>query len=218
MTDVTKEMLPPAETRARLDEQRAMLAQKTDLPELRKRIGGEPVDLIGHAQGILYLAGMNVRHRPVFQDCAATLAGAERAQRHVLDGPNAPKFVIARPDPIDGRPLTLADSASLRALLLRYRAVQAERGVALFEREPGPPPPPPRPLRTVAVAFGESVDIRDSADGLVEISIDVQPTLLGRILSLIGRPPAFWMIAHVRVRQRGSGCASRRGSPRRPSS
>ena len=50
-------------------------------------------------------------------------------------------------------------------------------------------------MRTVAVAFGDRVDLRDSADGLVEISIDVQSTLRGRIRSLIGRPPAFWMIA-----------------------
>lgn len=193
--DVTRETLDPAATRAKHDELRKDLAKWNDLPELRARIGAEPVDLIGNAHGVLYLAGLNVRHRPVFQQYAAHTPELNARNAAFFDGPHAPKFVIARPDPIDGRPLTLADSASLRALLLRYRAVYAERGYALFEREAGGSPPPPRPARTFAVGFGDRVDLRDSADGLVEISIDVQPTLQGRIRGLIGRPAALWMVA-----------------------
>ena len=69
-----------------------------------------------------------------------------------------------------------------------------ERGYALFEREPGPAPPPPRPLRTV-LAFARPLDLRDAADGLVEISLDVQPTLrAGSEASSRARPRSGWSL------------------------
>src|SRR5439155_7988938 len=106
------------------------------LPELEARIGREPADLVGWSQGVLYANGLEVRHRPVFQDYAAQSPALEARNAAFFEGSSAPRFVIVRLVPIDERFPTASDSASLRAVLSYYRPVDAERGYCLFERDP----------------------------------------------------------------------------------
>ena len=185
-------------TRATNDGIRAGLAKKHALPTLAATIRNEPVDLIGASQGILYLADMNVRHRPTFQDYSTFTPAMNARNSAFLEGAQAPRFVLARLWGIDGRHPAISDSGSLRALTLHYRPAGAERGYALFEKVPRPAAPAPVRLRARTIRFGETVDLSDLEPGIFELSLDFRRTFAGSVRSLLERPPFLWIVVTLR--------------------
>jgi hypothetical protein len=193
------ELSRPEQTRKTHDGIRAGLAAKHSLPTLAATIGNEPVDLVGSSQGILYLANMNVRHRPTFQDYSTFTPAMNAGNAAFFERRDAPRFVLARLWSIDGRHPAISDSGSLRALMLRYRPAGAERGYVLFERSARPPAPAPLKLRSRTIRFGETVDLSDLEPGLFELSLDFRRTFAGSIRSLLERPPFLWLVVSLRL-------------------
>lgn len=195
VTQALDELFHPSAARAWHDAVRADFATRNALPELAAAIGSEPVDLVGSSQGVLYLAGMNVRHRPSFTDHSTLTPRLNALNAAFFERADAPRFVLLKLWGIDGRHPTVSDSGSLRALMLHYSPLRAERGYVLFERQAASAAAAaPVAVRSRHVAFGETLDVSDLVEGLVELSVEVEPTSWGRLKAALLRPPFLWIV------------------------
>ena len=91
------------------------------LPRIKAAVGEDPVDLLMTDQGIVLAMGLHYDPRPVFQSYSAyTPELARRNEAHFANA-NAPRFVILKMQPIDGRLPMQEDGLALTMLLRRYR-------------------------------------------------------------------------------------------------
>ncbi|MBI4230599.1 MAG: hypothetical protein HY608_07165 [Planctomycetes bacterium] len=122
--------------RATLEEARMEAARVHALPRIREAVGDRSIDLLGHAQGVLLLNGLNWKPRPVFQGYTAYTPHLVGINAEHFRGPGAPAFVLLSPNVIDQRLPTSDDGLVLLEVLKSYRPVLVERGYALFARGP----------------------------------------------------------------------------------
>src|SRR6185369_7697294 len=107
------------------------------LPRLRALVGDEPVDLMGHQQGVLFWAGFAVRHRPVFQSYSAYTPHLQGRNAAFFAGASAPRFVLANVQSVDGHLPMSEDSGAWLQMLERYRPRMVERTLLLLQLQPG---------------------------------------------------------------------------------
>lgn len=106
------------------------------LPEIQARVGGETVDVIGWAQAIALLNGLNYHPAPVFQAYAAYSASLSRRNADFYRSERAPRFLITSPDyRVDNRLPGLDESLSGLIIEQRYGPVLEENGYRLLQLE-----------------------------------------------------------------------------------
>lgn len=168
--------------------------------------GTSDVYSYGHSE--LLAAGANWSPRPVVQSYSAyTPALAERNRQHLL-GSRAPHNIVFRIETIDGRLPALDDGPSWPVLLSHYRPQRMMNGAVLLQRSAEPSPADAiayanaaadtarrdDPSRRVATAqrLNQPISLPAPAAGeagLTQARLDIQPSLLGRLVGLLFKPP-----------------------------
>ncbi|WP_284944815.1 hypothetical protein [Acidisoma cladoniae] len=154
-------------------------------------------DIYSDGQSILLAHHLQWAPRPILQSYSAyTPALAQDDARH-LDGAAAPDNVLIKLEPIDNRLPALEDGPSWLALLAGYQPVAMQGDMAILHRRPGPAPatlgtPGPMARHTL----GERVSV--PPDMPLWAQIDVQPTLLGRVVGAVFKLPPLNIAVHLR--------------------
>ena len=167
--------------------------KSVDLPRIRAAVGEDTVDLLMTDQGLVLAMGLNYDPRPVFQSYSAYTPELARRNEAHFAGAKAPKFVILKMQPIDGRLPMQEDGLALSMLLRRYRPRLFEAGYLLLERSPGAASADQlmsAPASYEVGQLGRDIDVA-TADRRVVLYAEVRPTLSGRLRALTLREPAL---------------------------
>ena len=143
-------------------------------------------DIYSYGQGGLIASGNIWSPRPIFQSYSVyTPELANRNRRHLL-GDRAPDHIIFKIEPIDERLPALEDGASWPVLLTHYQLVQRKTGFLLLQKRIDMPNfEEPSILAVYKYDFGKLVNLPEFSENLIYAQIEIQPTILGRIASLL---------------------------------
>ncbi len=148
-------------------------------------------DIYSYGQACL-IAKRNVwSPRPVFQSYSAYTAGLAEINREHLLGPTAPDHVLFKIEPIDSRLPALEDGLSWPALLDKYAIAGFKEDYLLLNKRAEPAPssiPEPSELSVQSKRLGETIQVPNVPGRLIFMSVNVRPTLLGRVASLFYKP------------------------------
>ena len=164
----------------RLGEQKESL----DLPRVRAKVGRATIDVLGFEQAVAIFNEFNYRPRPVFQSYAAFTPRLSRLNADYYASERAPDYVLLKIQTIDDRLPAFDDSLVLNLFVHDYDYVLSEKGWQLWQRRASRPDPAllqPRRLRTTTVNLGARCPLDELADQHVWATIDVSPSLLGRL-------------------------------------
>ena len=157
-----------------------------------------PTDIYSTGQTILIASGLEWSPRPALQSFTAFSLGIARADLEHLEGDGgrtAPvRNVFFSVEDEDHRLPTTEDGLSWPALFDEFRVAGYDRRIdmALFRRSR-----PPGPISDGSVvldgrfALGAAVPVPVSPTGLFWAKLDLQPTLAGRLVAFLFRPPAL---------------------------
>ncbi len=161
-----------------------------------------PTDIYSVGQSVLLANGLDWAPRPVFQSYSAYSPSLERENAAHLKGEGAPENILFSIEPIDSRLPALEDGLSWPALLsdyqvteLRSQLAQLHSSVAVLRR---------REERTDALFAGARVAVGNYGLGQQIVlpsefsalwaNIDLEPTLLGRLIAFAFRPPLLRIV------------------------
>ena len=150
------------------------------------------VDVIPSRQNAVVASGLDYRPRPSFQDYSTYTEGLAAANRAFLEGPRAPAWVLFGPEPdggltIDGRYPNLAEGALWPDLLTLYRPERRIGDLLALRRRAVPRDLGTGPARRGTARLGAMVPFDGRAPAVLA-TLDLRPTLLGRLAGLLFRP------------------------------
>jgi hypothetical protein len=178
----------PMRARAAREDQWREVTQRVELPETRRMVGRDSIDMLGFKQGLVLTEGFNYRMRPVFQSYTVYTPELQRINQAFLDGPRSPQWILLEVGSIDGR-LPMADDASSHLAVLRhYRPVLEEKNFLLLKRREVSAASPPLIAAWRDAAFDQWIDVPSVGAGQVA-SIELRPSLLGKLAALVFREP-----------------------------
>ncbi len=180
--------LRPLAVREELEARRRRFRQEHDLARVREVVGSEAVDVVGSAEAIAIVNDLSYRPRPIFQSYAAYTPALMARNAAAFASPASPRFVLFRPEAIDGRFPTLADGLVLRQLAKRYAPRLRERGFLLLERRSPPAPIEERPILERSVRPGEWIELPEVDLALVA-QVKVEPSWIGQLRALLYQLP-----------------------------
>ncbi len=171
-----------------------MAALRTAMP--LPHVAG-PTDIYSSGQMILLANGLEWSPRPALQSVTVlgeTLARADLDHLQGVDGRHPPvQNVFYRVESEDNRLRSTQDGLSWPALLTEFRVEGYDRALdtALLRRQPGARPAAPLgpALLDGQHRLGEDVALPALPTGLAWATLDIEPTLAGRLASLLFRPP-----------------------------
>ena len=175
----------------------ARLGHKFDLPDVRRIVGGRPIDFFGNQLGLLLLNGFNYQPAPM---CCGTYHVynpyfKERNLRHFTDPGTRPQFILLKGQTIDSRFAPLDDSLSLLAFLDLYRPISFEDDALLLETDPNERVTKAlQAIGTRKIRFGEEIAIpKVSPDELLLFSVSLPASVLGETRAIFYKPPLLFM-------------------------
>jgi hypothetical protein len=167
------------------------------LPGLREAVGKGTVDLLNCEQGFLLRDRLAYRPRPVMQSYVASTPMLAAANARFFASPDAPDFVVLRFFGLDDHFLMMDDGPALATLARRYQVAKVAPGYALLRRTPGPAQPQPTPevLVEQVVKWNQEIALPEERGHALWMQVAIRPTLLGRLVALLYRPPElrFWV-------------------------
>lgn len=177
----------PANHREKLQREYVRLEQRFDLPQMRRQIGTDSVDVMGLRadQRIAILNQLQWRPRPVFEGYSAYTPGLLALNGKFYQQGHAPDFVIVAWGELDRRLPAANDGAALLELLARYEPVEREKQFHLFRRAGTPvQQTSTAPSSTTQIRIGEPVVV-----GPVQTAaIQIKYSLLGKLRSVFYKP------------------------------
>jgi hypothetical protein len=200
-----RDLVAPLQMRQRCQERYDALAAEWALPRLSAIVGTDSVDQLSCDQGVVLLNRWNYHPRPVFQSYSAYTPRLLADNAAFFAGDRAPRFILWRLAPLDGRLPTSEDGSALLEILRRYRPVAEEHGFLLLEHRVVGPVDDGRHqvVWDGDVGFGEDVNVPDPR-GLVQVvHMRIGDTIRGKLTRLFYRPPVLWL--HVRTADRTEG-------------
>lgn len=189
-------VLSPTRLERYLDKWQENLADEWDLPEIRRLVGEDSIDLISLSQGVVFLNRLNYHPRPIFQSYSAYTLDLLEWNAAFYRSEKAPAFVLCLWLPIDERFPTMEDAPTLLELFRRYRFVTQEKGILLLKRrsDDSDLSEVERPiLMQRTIAFGEEVRLDELGAEPKLCSIHIDYTLSGRLTKALFRSPAVFL-------------------------
>jgi hypothetical protein len=176
-----------------------MHAQRKDsqLDQVHAAVGTATVDVIGHLQAVALFNKLNYHPRPVFQSYSAYSAPLSRRNLDFYGSKDAPEYVLLAIETLDGRLPTMDDSLLLNYLPHAYDYVLTEKSWQLWRRRPDAPSPAavaPRRLSTSKLALGEALEVSERGAQPTWISVDLTPSLFGRIRKFLYKQPLVQLV------------------------
>jgi hypothetical protein len=160
------------------------------LPDVKKTVQTDSVDVFGCRQTSAIANGLNYTPRPVFQSYTAYNRDlADRNARFYLSG-RAPDWVLFELQPIDYRLPSLEDPSCLIEILRGYRFVADVKPFLLLKKNKVNPGTFSL-LETGHGKVGTNVDIRGHAEHDLWMEIDVDGGVVALAESILLRPPGL---------------------------
>lgn len=172
--------------RAEQDRARAA-AFAAEVPRLPGGLVGS-IDALPPLQTALIGAGLDYRPRPTIVEYATYSQPLIRRNRAFFTGPDAPDTLLFAPSRPDNRHPGMTEGALWPLFLSRYAPSNLEKGVVVLRRRPSPIEDVVVPGESGTVAFDEILPIVYGPEPIF-LSIDVRPTLLGRLVDLVFKAP-----------------------------
>ena len=155
--------------------------------------------------------GLRVASRPVFQSYQAYSPSLAERNAAWLRGPEAPPVVLFDVWGLDGRFPALDDGLSWPELLTRYDVVDTSPGALVLRHVAATRRYAFSPPIESTIHIGESVPVPSQPGQLLWARLDVQPTLAGRLVSMVYKlPPIALEVAEKGAWQRFRLVASAR--------
>jgi hypothetical protein len=162
---------------------------------LRRMAAEEPLvvedgtyDIYSFDQFVLFAHQLRWRPRPVFQSYVAYTEALARLNEHAIEAAGADHILFTL-QPIDRRLPMLEDGPSHRALLAGYEPVARTGKRWHLRRRPQARACERLPLADIEGRFGERLDVGTPPDALIWATLDIRPTLLGRLQTFLYKPP-----------------------------
>jgi hypothetical protein len=147
-------------------------------------------DLYTMFQHRVVFNGLDYLPRPALQGYAAYTPRLAEADAAFLRSPRGPANLFFAFEAIDGRLPTLEDGRSLLELPCQYDLLAGDGPYLQFRRAAAPRSYTLQPIGQQRAAFAEAIAIPATANGsLVWAVIDLQPSLLGRLVAGLYKPP-----------------------------
>jgi hypothetical protein len=157
-------------------------------------------DIYSYHQSWLLASENTWAPRPVMQSYSAYTPDLAELNRRHLEGEGAPDNILFRVEPINARFPSLEDGLSWPALINGYSSQKLDgQALYLHKRAAGQSPLPAiePDLYGARRKFGEEVSLPESDDPLFA-RIEFTPTMLGRILSALFKPPELYISVRLR--------------------
>jgi hypothetical protein len=150
------------------------------------------IDSVPSLQSGLIAAGLNYRPRPTIEEYTSYAPALIRRNRAFFAGTDGPDLVLFEPAAIDGRHPAFAEGASWPIFLSQFAPrLMAGEGV-LLHRRPNPLGDILSPATIGRARMNAPLPVDFSGDP-VFLSIDVRPTLFGRLADLVFKPPFLYL-------------------------
>ena len=183
----------PGRLRRLFDAEMAAVRVASALP----RVAG-PTDIYSSGQTILLANGLQWSPRPALQSVTVFNGTVARADLASLEGGGARgpvQNVLYRVESEDNRLRSTQDGVSWPALLTEFHVTSYDRALdmALLQRQPGvhAAKPGSPALLSGRGYLGEAAALPASPTGLAWATLDIQPTLAGRLASFLFRLPVL---------------------------
>lgn len=167
--------------------QLSKLAEQCSLPKL-----DGTTDIYSYGQTCLIATQNSWSPRPIFQSYSAYTSDLAEINRQHLMGLTAPDHVLFRVEPIDGRLPSLEDGYSWPTLLNRYVLKGFQNDYLQFDKRSQPSHTSSHELtliKTVSAQLGQPIEVPRKSGALIFASVSVRPTILGKIASVLFKPP-----------------------------
>jgi hypothetical protein len=163
-----------------------------DLPKTRAVVGAGTVDAYDFNTAGVFLNGMQLAARPIFQGYSAYTPSLEGWNLRFFQSNRAPDYLLWDDDRIDGRYPGEDDAMLVAALPGHYEPVLAERNHWLFRRKTpvGPVPARQSQLRR-SVQLSEELVLPPELHHALWLQANAVPNLLGRLRSPLYKPPTL---------------------------
>lgn len=145
-------------------------------------------DIYSYNQSLLLASGNIWSPRPVFQSYSAYTPRLARLNEAHLTGSHAPDNILFKVEPIDGRVPSFEDGLSWPILINDYRPEKLDGGFLYLAKNHNANVIPAK--ATIGTSFhhlGEKV-LLPKTSGILFAKISIEPTLLGRVLSILYKP------------------------------
>lgn len=155
----------------------------------------------------MFLNQFNYSPRPVFQGYQAGTPWLLDTNRAFLESHRAPEYILADVMLIDGRFPAMEDDEAFKAVLRNYVPVLQERNYVLMRRNKETHLASAddfAPLLERKAAFGEWVTMDGTKTKWQLLSLDIQPSGIGRLLTFLYKPPILHLeteMANGKVRR-----------------
>jgi hypothetical protein len=169
------------------DERVSEIRKEVEFPVLE---GGS--DIYPTDQSFLIASKNQWSPRPIFQSYSAYTEKLANINAEHLLGEKAPKNIFFKVATVDGRLPSLDDGASWPILLNKYEPVQMFGEFLLLKRSSAEQEISKEKFLSVEASFAKKVEIENNQD-ILFAEIEVKPTLLGRLFSIIFKPDQIWI-------------------------
>ena len=182
--------LLPGNTRCLLSPTKYWSAEATvlPLPRIKEIVKQATVDVFGCNQAPALLNNLNYFPRPVFQTLAAYNAPLMLLNENFYLSKRAPDYVLFELEPLDRRFPPLEDSMVLRDLLIDYAPVGSE-GPFLLLKSFATDASRLKLVQQGTLSLQERIPLPADREANFWLEIELKPSLLGRILRLLYKPP-----------------------------
>jgi hypothetical protein len=171
----------PGALAERLNEQMAKLSVVSGFPSV-----SGTTDVYSYGQTALIASGANWSPRPVFQSYSAYTPKLLELNADHLKSKRAPENIIFRIQPIDGRLPSLEDGLSWPSIFAMYSPVRLSGEYLVLKRVKNTAPVF-NEIKTEVGGFDNSIEVPSYSGGLY-MTVDIQQTLLGRLISTLFKP------------------------------
>jgi hypothetical protein len=154
------------------------------------------VDIIPSEQSAVIAQKLDYKPRPVFQEYTSYTPMLLELNRAYFASDIGPDWVLFSPGSIDGRHPALADGRSWPEFLRRYKPEQLDGKSVVLKRRDQPVQEFPGQTRTLHGQLGRNIPLPSNQPLFAQIK--VQPTLFGRLMTFLYRPPVIAIVSVMR--------------------
>lgn len=166
--------------------------KEASLTSFAKIINNDTVDVYNYRQNYAILNDFNYRPRPVFQGYQTfTKNLMEKNENFILTNPL--DYIIFKQETIDNRLGLMDDSMWLAEVLNNYDLVAEERDLLLLKKKESFQEVKRFKVSDGVVDFDDIIDIPCKNGERISISMEIENSVLGKILSMLWKPPIVEM-------------------------
>jgi hypothetical protein len=157
------------------------------------------VDIYPYNQAAILAHNLRYQPRPVIQSYSAYTPALAAMNAAFLRTDRAPDSIFFQMDPMENVFPSLEDGRSWPELLTRYDIQEVEWPFVLLKRSEAPRTFHLTPLGEVSLGLGETLDVSTNGPGPLWAEIEIEPTLLGAVVSDLYKPEVLQLTVTTRA-------------------